>query len=183
MDAAVRGVHDAITLLANPEQVTDWTSALRRLADQQGLHGLLAGRCTRLLLDGGHINSEDAARRMSLALSIGSEPAFAAAWVEGFLKGSGLVLLHDEKLWAVLDAWVTALGPDPFTQTLPLLRRSFSQFPAPERRQMGQRVKKGATAGGRRTEQPSDIDAARAARVIPTLARIFGLPVPTEAKP
>lgn len=183
MDGAVRGVHEAVTLLQNPEQLADWIAALRSLADQAGLHGLLAGRCTRLLLDGGHIDSDDAARRMSLALSIGSNPPFAAAWVEGFLKGSGLVLLHDSKLWSVLDEWVATLDADKFTETLPLLRRSFSQFPAPERRQMGQQVKKGMQVASTGGSAQVDLDVERAARVIPTLARILGLPVTTEGAP
>jgi len=174
MDGHIRGMHEAVLLLQVDEQLNLWTACLRQLADQQGLHGLLAGRCVRLLLDGGHINADEAATRMSFALSVGADPAFAAAWVEGFLKGSGLVLLHDERLWSVVDAWVATLPADQFALVLPLLRRSFSQFAPPERKQMGRRVQQGAA--GSRSVVSADIDPARAAKVLPVLRTILGLP-------
>ena len=50
------------------------------------------------LLDASAMVRQDAEMRMSLAPAP-FEPAQAAAWVEGFLRGSGLLLLHDEALW------------------------------------------------------------------------------------
>ena len=44
---------------------------------------------------------------MRLALSPGAEPADGAGWVEGFLRDSGTILLHDEDLFEALDRWVT----------------------------------------------------------------------------
>ena len=38
------------------------------------------------------------------------DPPQAAAWVEGFLSGSGSILIHDDKLWSVIDDWVTTLA-------------------------------------------------------------------------
>ena len=70
----VDGVHGAIALLDDAEDRAAWREALRRLIDQEGLHGLVAGRGTRLLLDEGVIDSADAARRMRLVLSPGAEP-------------------------------------------------------------------------------------------------------------
>src|SRR5207244_1781715 len=99
----------AVALLQDTEQLAAWHRVLRQLADQEGLHGLLAGRACRLLLDAAVFDAEEAARRMGRALSRAVEPAPAAAWVAGFLQGSGLLLLHDELLWQVLDTWVTAL--------------------------------------------------------------------------
>jgi hypothetical protein len=45
----------------------------------------------------------------------------------------------------LLDEWVLSLPETLFTSLLPLLRRTFSTFPAPERRQIGEL----ATTGGR----------------------------------
>ena len=103
-------------------------------------------RCCRLLLDAGAMPSAEAARRIGLAVSPAGDPAHAAAWVEGFLANSGLLLLHDEHLLPVLDAWVTAVSPETFTQLLPLLRRTFATFSTAERRQIGERVRRGAPA-------------------------------------
>jgi hypothetical protein len=171
-------VDGAVAVLEDAELTGAWRGALARLADQRRLHGLLAGRAARLLLDAGALGADEVGRRLGLALSRAAEPTHAAAWVEGFLKGSGVVLLHDERLWRVLDGWVDALPPEAFTAILPLLRRTFSTFPAPERRQIGQRAARSPAAAGAGPDAAlDDLDHARAARVLPLVARILGLEV------
>jgi hypothetical protein len=174
-------VNDAIILLQNDEHLRAWHDTLRQLADREGLHGLLAGRAVRLLLDAGRFDADEAARRMGLALSTANEPARAAAWVEGLLKGSALLLLHGEAAWDVIDGWLAGLPGDTFTQVLPLLRRTFSTFAAPERRQMGERAKRGRARAPHRAAAAGaaqDFDAARAEAVLPLLCRILGLEQP-----
>lgn len=168
------GVHSAIGLLHNAEYTRDWHAALTHLADQHGLHNLLAGRCCRLLLDADVFTRDDAARRMSLALSTAVEPRQAAAWIEGFLKGSGALLIYDEGLWQVLDEWVMSLSSETFVQLLPLLRRTFSTFSAPERRQMGERVKHGPR-GLASTDGEREVNVERAEAVLPLVAKLLGL--------
>ncbi|MGN6370535.1 MAG: DUF5682 family protein [Phycisphaerae bacterium] len=186
MDSLLATTHAALQILNAPDPNTqdpspntlfpDWLRTLETLSNQSTLHGLLAGHTTRLLLDAKHITTDTAANHMSLALSPAADPARAAAWVEGFLKGSGLILLHDDALWNVLDDWLTNLSPDAFSSTLPLLRRSFAHFPAPERKQMGQRVNHGSRKTARTTFFPADIDERRAAATLPLLQKILGLP-------
>ncbi|MDJ0736858.1 MAG: DUF5682 family protein [Nostocaceae cyanobacterium] len=168
-------VNSAIAILQNPEYLASWQQVLTQMADNQGLHGLIAGRCCRLLLDAGVFDVTEAAGRMGLALSTASEPSQAAAWVEGFLKGSGLLLLHDDNLWQLLDNWVTELADDAFISLLPLLRRTFATFPAPERRQMGEKVK----AGDRKkvkhnTSRNSEFNQENAALILPVIAQLLG---------
>ena len=171
--------HQAIALLQSNEQRDTWRATLKQLADQRNLHGLLAGRACRLLLEEDVFVAEDAAQRMSLALSTANDPAPAAAWLEGFLKGSGLLLLHDENLWNVVDGWLTQLTTDHFTAIVPLLRRTFATFAAPERRQMGERVKKGQTVGQANGRVRQDnFDSERAEKVLPLLAQCLGLKFP-----
>ena len=67
----------------------------------------------------------------------GRTPAVGAAFVEGFLAGSGTVLVHDRELLDVIDGWVSSLAPDAFVATVPLLRRTFGAFEPAERRQLG----------------------------------------------
>jgi len=170
----INATHTALATLADDSLSEPWRTALTRLADDPNLHGLLAGRSTRLLLDDGLMTSEEAALRLSRNLSRANAPAQSAAWVEGFLAGSGLVLLHQPQLWSLLDDWLGALTADHFTEVLPLLRRTFSTFAAPERRQMGELAKQGNQ--GPRFVAPADesIDEARANRVLPTLALLLG---------
>jgi hypothetical protein len=177
-------VNGAISLLQNEALLQSWQAMLVQLAGQNGLHGMVAGRCCRLLLNADALSGEEAARRLSYALSTAIEPAQAAAWVEGFLKGSGLLLLHDERLWQVIDDWMTALPNESFTVLLPLLRRTFSTFTAPERRQMGERAKRGATTTSRLVQPDAeDFDHKRAEAVLPLVARLLGLTVSQAETP
>lgn len=169
----IDGVHGAIALLDDADDRAAWRESLRRLIDQEGLHGLVAGRATRILLDEDVIGSEDATRRMRLVLSPGAEPALGAGWVEGFLRDSGTILLHDQDLFETIDRWVTEMPQDAFENVLPLLRRTVATFSVPERRSIGERI----LAGRRdRTRAASaGIDEARADLVMPIIARILGV--------
>jgi len=178
MLGAVAGVHGAVTLLRDERQMADWTGALARVAGQAGVHGAVAGRAVRLLFDVGAADADEAARRMGLALSTASDAGYAGAWVEGFLAGSGLVLLHDERLWRVLDGWLAALDPDAFTQLLPLLRRTFATYPAAERRSLGERARRGASSAlPERAAAAAELDVARAEAVLPLLGIILEIEV------
>lgn len=179
----LNAVHDALSTLARPDLTDPWRESLRRAAEADATHAHLRGRDWRILLDAGAATRDEVATRMSLALSRAAAPADAAAWLEGFLAGSGLILLHDRPLWDILDAWVTSLKPDQFDEVVPLLRRAFSMFDRPERRQMGELVKKTtgaapatAATGAAVGELSDDIDLARAELVLPTLDLILGPP-------
>ena len=58
------------------------------------------------------------------------------------------MLLHDPRLLRLIDAWVTELSTDAFDETCPLVRRTFSTFEAPERRQIGDKVKQSTGTPG-----------------------------------
>jgi hypothetical protein len=190
-DAAVRftalvdGVHGAIALLDDAEDRVTWRAALQRLLERPDLHGLLAGRVTRLLLDEGTLTSAEGTRRMRMALSRGAEPAAGAAWVEGFLQDSGTILLHDPDLFDALDRWVVEIPGDAFDVVLPLLRRTLATFGAAERRSIGERVRQGragrGSGGGPGGED--ELDDARSRLVLPILARILGVEVPAQEAP
>ena len=95
----------------------------------------MRGRATRLLHDLGR--TERVERRLGQALTPGTPPSAGAAFVEGFLAGSGTILLHDTALLATVDEWIGALPPDRFADVVPLLRRTFGAFEPAERRQLG----------------------------------------------
>lgn len=173
----IRKTHAAIDLLQSPEHTEAWRGTLHRLIDLPAIHGLVAGRACRLLYETRAFDSAEMSRRVSLALSAANPPAHAAAWVDGLLRDGGLLLLHDETLWNVLDAWIAQLPPTAFLAALPLLRRAFSNLTPAERRQLGERVAKGPTnpkASG--AVLPTEFDEARANQVLPLLAQLLGLP-------
>jgi len=166
---AVDGVNAALALLGDEELTRAWREALRRVAEGERLPGTLAGRATRLLHDAGELEPSAA---MSRALSPGEDPERGASWIEGFIGTSGLVLVHDPELLAVLDTWIAGVQPDAFTNVLPLLRRAFSALPAGERRRLGERLRR--HEGGRPPEVEGDYDPERAGPALETVARLLG---------
>lgn len=173
IEAADRG----IALLERTELAEPWTRALTGLAVQEGVHGSVAGRVNRLLLDRGSLAADEAGRRLSRQLSVGGDPGHAAAWLDGFLAGEALLLLHDRDLLAVIDTWVRDIDEHTFDDLLPLVRRTFAAFEKPARRQIGELVSRLDTTGPAVVDAGADdaVDVARAAPAVATMARLLGL--------
>lgn len=177
--------HSSLETLDREEQRAEWQRVLRQLVDRDSVHGLVRGRSCRLLYDQHAIDSEELQRLARLSLSTVVPAAQAAAWIEGVLRGSGQLLLHQDGLWLALDAWLGELASDTFVELLPLLRRAFSGFTGPERRSMGEKAKHlrataapGMPDSGRSGDTSSaDIDHERAASVLPVLAQILGVKI------
>ena len=170
----ITDVHAAVVLREQPDARDGWLTTLADIAGRDDVHGLVTGQLVRLLLDGGRIDAAEAGIRLSRALSVGSPPPAKAAWVEGFLEGGGLLLVHDAALLRVLDDWVSGLDRDTFTDVLPLLRRTFGSFAGPERRSLGHRITRGPAATG--AEADTDLDEELAAAVLPTVELLLGMP-------
>ncbi|MEU8893233.1 DUF5682 family protein [Streptomyces sp. NPDC048442] len=199
MRGHVDAVHTAIGLLepaggeGNPRDLRGrWAKVLRRLADRDTVGGVVRGRAVRLLLDDGRLDEDDAARLMGLALSPGTPPADAAAWIEGFVggaSGSGMLLIHDDRLLGLVDTWLTGVSPDAFTDVLPLLRRTFAAYEPGVRRTLGELVRRGpappgggpAAGAGEEAGPPGFgpvLDQARADAVLPVLHLLLGIEDP-----
>lgn len=166
-------VHTAVQLLTDGQK-DEWYATLGRLADRENLPGLLTGRATRILLDLGRLDSEAAAPRLARALTRGVPHRESAAWIEGFLAGGGMLLIHDDRLTTLVDEWIATTPADLFTEILPLLRRTFSTFAAAERRTLGERVRTPSRIPA--PAATADLfDTERADAVLPLLAEILGL--------
>ncbi|MEE4541762.1 DUF5682 family protein [Streptomyces sp. V4-01] len=127
-----------------------WAAVLRAIADRDGaIPGLLRGAAARLLVDEGRLPAAQAARLMGLALSTGAGPVEGAGWIEGFLAGGGMLLVHDERLLALVDGWLAGVPAEAFTDVLPLLRRTFAEFESGARRSLGELVRRGPSGAGR----------------------------------
>ena len=174
MAGRITATNGALALLDRDDLRRSWWAAVTRLAARDTVHGLVAGRAARLLMDVGELTAEDAAHRLSRALSRGADAAHAAAWIEGLLAGGGTVLVHHDALLGILDGWVAAVGDDDFTGSLAVLRRTFSTFTPAERRQIGERVRRGERTSAA-SERDDELDHDRAALVLPVLAQILGV--------
>jgi hypothetical protein len=169
----VRDAQAGLGLLADPEDLDCFERALATIVEGPRLHGRLQGLATRLLADANRLDPDAVERRLSRALSRGASPLDAAAFVEGFLGGSGAVLVHDPLLLGVLDRWIATLPATSFVEVLPLLRRTFGGFEMAERREIGERVRTGEAPGGRRGHV--QLDAARAAAGLVTMGHLLGV--------
>jgi hypothetical protein len=104
----------------------------------------------------------------------------------GGASGGGMLLVHDERLLGLLDAWLTSVSADAFTDVLPLLRRTFSAYEPGVRRTLGELARRGNgpapddRAPGTGPAEPTlpgygpGLDAARADAVLPVVRLLLG---------
>ncbi|MEV4194504.1 DUF5682 family protein, partial [Streptomyces toxytricini] len=117
-------------------------------------------------------------------------PADAAGWIDGFAgagAGGGILLVHDDQLFGLVDSWLAAVPAAAFNDVLPLLRRTFGAYGPGVRRTLGELARRGPdarrTAVGAGTPEgfAADLDEARAATAA-DLARLLleaaGRPTP-----
>jgi Family of unknown function (DUF5682) len=175
----INDVHAAIGLVDDSDNRNAWTETLERLAAQDSVHGLLAGRVVRILTDSGSFVHGQTATALSLALSRGAAPDRSAWWVEGFLSGNALLLLHDPALLGMIDEWVTSVNAAVFDDLIPLLRRTFSTLSAMERRLIGNAVVQHGPGSVSLDSEPTMLDVARAALVVPRFLELIGANVQT----
>ncbi len=167
-------VQAALALTDHPVRRGEWPAVLTLVAERSDVHGLVQGRATRLLHDGGTWNRAQVGNRVSRALSGGTPSATGASFVEGFVAGSGTVLVHDRELLDVIDSWVCSLAPDAFIAIAPLLRRTFGAFETAERRQLGMLLADQAVVTG--DGFGVGIDDLRAAAGLATVRQMLGVP-------
>jgi hypothetical protein len=169
---AIERTHAAVLLLDRANDRADWIEALLSVVDRD-VHGLLRGGPLRLLLELRAVDGAALGRRARLALSPAEKPPVAAAWLEGLLRGSAVLLVHQDEVWIALDAWLASLQPEVFQEMLPLVRRAFSAFDGTERRAIADRIAR----GGKTVTADIDValDVERVALVKPILSRILGV--------
>jgi hypothetical protein len=168
------GLNRAFGLLQMPDLEALWVEALLSIAESEASAALLAGYASRLLSDKKIWDEAQAGTQMRYQLSPGQAPQLAACWLEGFLQGSGLLLLHYPRLWQLVDGWVAQQQPDYFQEILPLLRRTFSRFSASEREKMLDLAKNGPLRLQSASQAGADWQPERAEQVMPLLALILG---------
>jgi len=159
MRRAVDSAQYGLSLL--PElALDDWHRALAAVAGSDRIHGSVAGRATRLLLDAGLVERDEVAARLSRRLSVATPAPEAAAWLDGLLSGDAVLLIHDRHLLQIVDDWLAGVRDDVFDDVLPLLRRTFSAFSRPERREIGEQVSGGRGPAEGRREATLDLQGA-----------------------
>ncbi|HET7899099.1 MAG TPA: DUF5682 family protein, partial [Flavisolibacter sp.] len=165
----------ALQLLQEEELTAQWQRTLGIISSANQAAFVIGGYATRLLADYKVLEGDELVKAFHYRMSRSAAPAESAAWLEGFLKGSGSILLVDQDLWALVNQWVATLDRETFTQVLPLLRRTFSAFTPPEKRKLGEKVKAGDAVTGVRVTTETSFDAERAKKGIPVVLQLIGL--------
>jgi hypothetical protein len=170
----IDGVQDA-TILLDQSVRDEWLETLQGLSDRPSVPPLITGRLSRLMLDSERLDTAEVALRLGRALTPGTETADAAGYIEGFLAGGGLLLVHDERLLELVDTWLTGIRDDAFLEVLPLLRRTFGTFASPERRSIGDRARVLRDPTARAAVADTELDVDLAAAALPVVARLLGV--------
>ena len=171
-------LHSAVKTLQREDDTEQWLDALQQLTNLTRVHPLLKGRATKILFDEERFDSTETARRFQLALSDPNVEA-AAAWLEGLLQDGGLLLVHDDALFGVLDSWFETLSDEAFVRVLPLIRRTFSSFSPPERQNIGRRAKGGQQPSQNKTQT---LNHERGVAVLAHVAQLLGREGPILAE-
>src|SRR6185312_8320666 len=167
-------ISQSIKILNDKNYFDQWYICLRKITHQGNASSMMRGFSLRQLMDAEEITGELLYQLFYSSLSKALPVASTAAWLEGFLRGSGTVLLIDDELWQMVNSWVAQLDEELFVQALPLLRRTFSTFTHPERRKIGEKVKQGAGKKITGPESVSNFDTERAKKGIPIVMELFG---------
>ncbi len=170
----IEGADRGVSLLDDEQLRERWTAGLVAVAARDGVHGSVAGRVDRLLLDAGRLDQSDAAARMSRRLSVGAPAADGAAWLDGFLAGESVLLIHDPALLPIVDAWVAGIAEHVFEDLLPLLRRTFSRYQPPERRSIAEQVRRLSGGSGPVRAEESAYDLELAMPAVERVAALLG---------
>ena len=173
---AMEAYDEALRLFADDALTASWRTELAKIVSDDQVTPSIAGLSLRRLHDVQAWEPDRVAAEF--ARHTGSrQPKESGAFLEGFLRGGSEVLLQDEPLLQLLDAWVCDLTEADFTESLPLLRRSMSTFDTVARRRLLERVQRGrqqttGAASHEGTENPA-FEAA-----LPLLYKILGIGEP-----
>ncbi len=173
----INNMNDALKLMQDAGTLQEWQATLNTIANNDATTAIISGYATRLLYDHKQLSGDELADKFTFALSAGNTHSTIASWLEGFLKGSGTILLLDEALWGMVESWVSSIDEPTFAILLPLLRRTFANFSNSERRKLGEKAKNGSS--GKRTTfavtSHDNFNHERAKRGLPVVTKLLGV--------
>jgi hypothetical protein len=174
---AMGAYDEALRLLGDDALTSSWRNELGRIVGDDQVTPAVAGLSLRRLHDVRAWEQQRVAAEF--ARHTGSRrPKEAGAFLEGFLLVGSEVLLQDEPLLQMLDAWLCELSETDFTDSLPLLRRSMSSFDPVARRRMLDKLREGRRQGAASASHPATGTNPAFEASLPLLYKILGLGEP-----
>src|SRR5215470_6728738 len=172
--AAMEAYDEAMRLFGDDALTSSWRSELSKIVRDDQVTPSIAGLSLRRLHDVRALEPDKVASEF--ARHTGSrQPKEAGDFLEGFLRSGSEVLLQDEPLLRLLDRWLCELSETDFTDSLPLLRRSMSDFDALARRRVFEKVQRGRQQSTAATSEAATESNPAFEAALPLLYRILGL--------
>jgi hypothetical protein len=171
---AMRAYDDALGIFADALLSENWRRQLGLMVEDDQVAASVAGLSLRRLHDLLVWDLPAVAAAFSRHTS-GQELQKAGAFLENFLSGGSEVILQDQPLLQLIDAWLCELNEQEFVETLPLLRRSFAGFDAVARRRLMETIDKGPMVDSGVKPMPDMEHDGAFAEALPLLYRILGI--------
>ena len=172
--SAMETYDEALRLFGDDALTSSWRDELGKIVDDDQVTSSIAGLSLRRLHDVRAWGLERVAAEF--ARHTGSrQPRESGAFLEGFLRGGSEILLQDEPLLQLLDAWLCELSETDFTDSLPLLRRSMSNFDRVARRRVLEKVQSGRQQSTLAAPDLTNESNPAFEAALPLLYRILGL--------
>jgi Family of unknown function (DUF5682) len=174
---AMEAFDEALRLFGDDALTSSWREELGKIVDDDQVTSSIGGLSLRRLHDVRAWELERVAAEF--ARHTGSrQPKESGAFLEGFLRGGSEVLLQDEPLLQLLDAWLCELSETDFTDSLPLLRRSMSSFDTVARRRVLEKIQRGRQQGTSAASHLAPESNPAFETALPLLYKILGLGEP-----
>jgi hypothetical protein len=175
--SAMEAYDEALRLFGDDALTSSWRDELGKIVRDDQVTSSIAGLSLRRLHEVRAWELEKVAAEF--ARHTGSrQPKESGAFLEGFLRGGSEVLLQDVPLLQLLDAWLCELSETDFTDSLPLLRRSMSNFDAVARRRVLEKVQRGRQKSTLAVPELTNESNPAFEAALPLLCKILGLGEP-----
>lgn len=172
--AGMQHYDEALRLLGDRDLLEVWRTQLAALVDDPQIAAAVAGLGLRQLHNARAWEIAAVALAFARQMS-GHEPQRSGAFLEGFLTGGSEVILHDRELLQLVDAWLCELDEETFVESLPLLRRSLSDFDSVSRRRLMEQLKQARSSAAAPPVSEEDENNPEFAAALPLLYQILGI--------
>jgi len=171
---AMRAYDEALGIFADESLSENWRRQLGLMVDDDQVAASVAGLSLRRLHDLLVWDLPAVAAAFSLHTS-GQELQPAGAFLESFLSGGSEIIIQDQPLLQLIDAWLCELDEQDFVEALPLLRRSFAGFDGVARRRLMENIDKGPMMDSGVKPMPDVQHDGAFATALPLLYQILGI--------
>ena len=171
---AMRAYDEALGIFADVSLSENWRRQLGLMVEDDQVAASVAGLSLRRLHDLLVWDLHAVAAAFSRHTS-DQELQKAGAFLESFLSGGSEVILQDQPLLQLIDAWLCELNEQDFIEALPLLRRSFAGFDGVARRRLMETIDKGPMVGSGVNSMPDMEHDGAFAEALPLLYQILGI--------